>query len=202
MKITERRLRSIIRSIIKESKQDSIYHIVKNILKEADDTVISVMELVYQITDECERNAHFKIDDSLIDTVQEQMFELIYSYVDPNITDDMYYRHQETIQYYGDEAVMLDIDVHKFDELVSKLERTMLDASLGHQLKHGTDESGMEFADRIKKELGTNLSDNINTMIDYVYEEMYLQGVKDGQSHQEAYQEALDYIKSFYDFEN
>lgn len=203
MRITERRLRQIIRSMLKENKQNSaIYHTVESILKEADNTVISVMELVYQITDACEKDAFVKIDDNLIDDVQEQMSELIYQHIDPNITDDMYYRHQEAIQYYGDEAVMFDIDVHKFDQLVNNLERILLDGGIGHQLKHGTDESGITFADRIKKELGVNFSDNIDNMIDMVYEDMYIQGVKDGQSHQEAYQEALDYIKSFYDFEN
>ena len=202
MKITENKLRRIIRSIIKENKQDSIYHIIESILKETDDTVISVMELVYQITDECERKLLFKIDDNLIDDLQEEMSELIYLHVDPEITNDMYIRHGESIQYYGDEAVMLNIDVRKFDQLVSNLEEIITASSYGHQLKHGSDESGMAFADRIKKELGINFSDNIDNMIDYVYEDMYIQGVKDGQSHQEAYQEALDYIKSFYDFEN
>ena len=203
MRITERRLRQIIRSILKENKQDSaIYNIVESILKEADNTVISVTELVYQITDACEKDALLKIDDNLIDDVQEQMSELIYQHIDPNITDDMYYGHQKSIQYYGDEAVMLDIDVRKFDQLVNNLERILLDGSLGQQLKHGTDESGMPFADRIKKELGVNFSDNIDNMIDMVYEDMYIQGVKEGQSHEEAYQEALNYIKSFYDFNN
>lgn len=202
MKITENKLRRIIRSIIKENKQDSIYHIIESILKEADNTVISVMELVYQITDECERKLLFKIDDNLIDDLQEEMSELIYLHVDPNITDDMYIRHGESIQYYGDEAVMLNIDVRKFDQLVNNLKEIITASSYGHQLKHGSDESGMSFADRIKKELGANFSDNIDNMIDMVYEDMYIQGVKDGQSHQEAYQEALDYIKSFYDFEN
>ena len=203
MKITERRLRQIIRSILKENKQNSaIYSIIKNILNEADQTVISVMELVYQITDECERKETFKIDASLIDDVQEKMFELIYPHVDPNITDNMYYAHMEAIKYYGDDAVMLEIDAHKFDQLVSELERAMLDGSLGHKLKHGSDESGMPFADRIKKELGLDFSDNVDSMINMVYEDMYIQGVKDGQSHEEAYQESLDYIKSFYDFNN
>ena len=202
MLITERRLRQIIRSIIKENKQDSVHDIIERKLKEADQTVISVMELIYQITEECERKLLFKIDNNLVDDVQEEMSELIYPHVDPNITDDMYYRHAELIRYYGDEAVMLDIDVSKFDQLVNNLEKIMTASSLGHQLKHGADESGMAFADRIKKELGVNFSDSIDNMIDMVYEDMYVQGVKDGQSHEAAYQDALDYIKSFYDFEN
>jgi hypothetical protein len=202
MLITERHLRSIIRSIIKENNQDSIHSIIQSILNKANNTVISVMELVYEITNECQSGLHFEVNEDLIDAIQTQMSKLIYPHTNPNIDTDMFYRYREIIEYHGSEAVMLNINISKFDQLVNNLEEIMSASSIGDVLKHGVDESGMSFADRIKKELGTNLSDNIDSMIDYVYEEMYIQSVEDGQNQKEAYQEALDYIKSFYDFEN
>ena len=199
---TESRLRQIIRNIIKENKQDNIRSIIQSILNKANNTVISVMGLVYEITNECQSGLHFEINEDLIDAIQTQMSKLIYPHTNPNIDTDMFHRYHEIIEYYGSEAVMLNIKISKFDQLVNNLEEIMSASSIGDVLKHGVDESGMSFADRIKKELGTDLSDNIDSMIDYVYEEMYIQSVKDGQSQKEAYQEALDYIKSFYNFEN
>ena len=202
MLIAERRLRQIIRNIIKENKQDSIHSIIQSILNEVNNTVISVMGLVYKITNKCQSGLSFKINEDLIDAIQTQMSKLIYPHTNPNIDTDMFHRYHEIIEYYGSEAVMLNIKSSKFDLLVNNLEEIMSASSIGDVLKHGVDESGMPFADRIKKELGASFSDNIDAMIDYVYEEMYIQSIKDGQSQKEAYQEALDYIKSFYDFEN
>ena len=239
MKITERRLRSIIRNVILESDLEIERRLrlglssldklldklnidnqgrekikeLTSLFEEVNDTVVNIPLLVERIEEICDTRSlrsSFEEDDVYAyDMMYEKLIDLVAEHSDFYVeagVDGEYGNNPFEIPTRGLTGVK-GIPIKHIEKLALETFIACREGINHAQLRRNistnqSPDNQQAFMSKIKKSLGSKVSDQqIETMLTHIYDE-YLSNIKSGQPQEEAYEDALDYLKSFYDFDN
>ena len=203
MLIKESRLRRIIRNVLKESidsQKPITINKIKNHLEEFEGSIIDPIQLCGELVDDI-----CNVSIEMSDLVNEKVYDLLSPYFeDVNTSSTVDLTGNNLDAFMSGLSTYFSLEYDDFDELAEEIYKICNAGIEAKHLKSGVDRSGEVYADEIKKALGAevNTPDKIDDLINMAYEEIYLRSVKAGYPHEEAYKEATDYIKSFYEFED